>query len=398
MKKSLKRMVIIIASIGLFSPNYTQYQLSPLAPDIIATFQLTLSQFSSIFSAPMIPAIFIGLLSGLLVDKYGMKTVIGIALIIAAVGSCLRIFAVNYTTLYSYMIMVGMGATFLNPNSAKIVGSFFPPEKVSSKVSILFASATLAMTIGFATTAFFPSIKSAFIVAGAISVLAAGLWWIFMKEPNKIKETVNNKMQTISMKEGLLIVIKNKPVWIIGFCLFGILACNVAMNSFLPTALIQRGIDQVTAGMYSSITTIGYLVGCLTAPIITTKLGKMKPVLFVMGIIAVLGAGFAWQLPEGILLGAGLFIAGGAMSGMMPLLFSIPIQLPEIGAKYAGTAGGFTSTLELLGAVLVPAYIITPIAGSNMTLYFILSGACMAIVSVLVLFLPEVMKGQKASS
>jgi NNP family nitrate/nitrite transporter-like MFS transporter len=71
---------------------------------------------------------------------------------------------------------------------------------------------------------------------------------------------------------------------------------------------------------------------------------------------------------------------------------SLPVQLDEIGPVYAGTAGGFLATIQLIGAVVVPTYVITPIAGANMNLFFILSGGCMIITMLLIFFLPEVMK------
>ena len=399
MRKNYKWVVVAIASLGLFSPNYTQYQLSPLAPQLMQSLHLSMSQFSSIFTAPMIPAIFLGLISGLLVDKYGLKIVISIGLIAAAAGTCLRIFANDYITMYVYMIMVGLGATFLNPNSAKIVGCFFPPEKVSARVSILLGVAPLAMTIALATTALFPTMKSAYVVAAVISVVAAALWLALMKDPQKIQQQTCVTIQSVSMKESLKAVMKSRAVWIVGLCLFWILACNVAVSSFLPTALIGRGIDSVAAGVYSSVMTVGFLVGCFATPFVANKIGKTKPVLLVLALITAIGAALAWKMPAGFLLGAGLFVTGAAIAGMMPLFFSIPIQLSEIGPKYAGTAGGFASTLELLGAVLIPPYIITPIANSNMTIYFVLSGVCMIIVAALVLLLPEVMpKREKAKA
>jgi NNP family nitrate/nitrite transporter-like MFS transporter len=157
----------------------------------------------------------------------------------------------------------------------------------------------------------------------------------------------------------------------------------------LPTALGQRGIDPVTSGAYAAAVTIGNLIGCLSAPILTVKIGKIKPVMIVFAGVSVAGAAFGWTAPPGILLGACLFVTGVAMGGLMPLLMSIPVQLPEIGPVYAGTAGGFTGTLQLLGAVVIPTYIAAPIAGSNMNLFFLLGGACMTLVFALVFVLPE---------
>ncbi|UYO64343.1 MFS transporter [Acetobacterium wieringae] len=391
MKKSnYKWVVLAIVCLAIFSPNYAQYQLAPIAPQLMTTYNLSMTQFSSVFSAPMIPAIFLSLVAGLLVDKFGVKRVISIGLIITAIGICLRVTATDYTTLLIYMILAGVGATFLNSNGAKIMGNYFEPEKISMAMSVFLASATLAMTLGMATTGLYPSIRIAFICAGIISVIGAVLWIVFVKDP-KVEEDGIPKAPA-SIKESLKIVTKNKTIWIVGFCLMGVLACNVAISSFLPTALVGRAIDPVTAGFYASIMTLGSLVGCLTSPIIVSKVGKMKPVMLVLGVIATVGGALFWSAPEGIMLGAGLFVFGAALSGLMPLLMSIPIQLPEIGPEYAGTAGGFTGTLQLLGAVVIPTYIITPIAGPNMNVFFILAGVCMAVTSVLVLFLPELMK------
>ena len=46
-------------------------------------------------------------------------------------------------------------------------------------------------------------------------------------------------------------------------------------------------------------------------------------------------------------------------------MMSLPVMFPEIGPKYAGTAGGLAVTLELLGAVIIPTYIIVPLGGGN---------------------------------
>jgi NNP family nitrate/nitrite transporter-like MFS transporter len=83
---------------------------------------------------------------------------------------------------------------------------------------------------------------------------------------------------------------------------------------------------------------------------------------------------------------------------MMPFFFSMPVQFAEIGPKYAGTGTGLISTIELLGAILLPTYILTPICsgveGINFNLYFILIGVVFAILFFIFLLLPEL--GSKA--
>lgn len=258
-------------------------------------------------------------------------------------------------------------------------------------MSILLAASTVAMALGMGTTGFFPTINLAFIFAAILTIISTFLWLVFIKGSQKSEAEALPAVSN-SIAESLKVVVRSKFVWVVGFCLLGILACNVAISSFLPTALVGRGIDAITAGGYASIYLIGGLFGCIGSPIVVAKVGKMKPIMFILSMITAIGAAFAWNAPTGLFLGACLFVTGAAISGLMPLLMSIPIQLPEIGPEYAGTAGGFTATLQLLGAVIVPTYIITPIANSNMNLFFLLAGLCMVIVGALVLFLPELCK------
>lgn len=60
MRKNSSQGLIIFGLISfiLFTANYTQYQLSPLAPQLMDLMQIDAAAFTSAFTAPMIPAIF----------------------------------------------------------------------------------------------------------------------------------------------------------------------------------------------------------------------------------------------------------------------------------------------------------------------------------------------------
>jgi NNP family nitrate/nitrite transporter-like MFS transporter len=84
-----------------------------------------------------------------------------------------------------------------------------------------------------------------------------------------------------------------------------------------------------------------------------------------------------------------MIVAGFLQSALTPLFLSLPMLLPEIGPVYAGSAGGIISTLQVLGAVVVPTFIITPLAGSNANILFGLEAICLVLIAIPVLFLPE---------
>ena len=106
---SYHTVIAIILFFALIVGNYFQYQLTPLAGQLMEGFGITPNQFSSIFTSPMITSIILGIVAGVLVDKYGFKKVIAIALILAAVGLCIRPFAGSYGTLFATMILGGLG-------------------------------------------------------------------------------------------------------------------------------------------------------------------------------------------------------------------------------------------------------------------------------------------------
>ena len=387
-----KWIILVIAGLTIFTPSYVQYQLAPLAPQLFETLKLSTSQFAGIFSAPMIPAIFFSLIAGLLADRFGIKQVIAVGLVISAAGACARIVSGSYITLYLSMILTGFGGAFLNANSAKVLGGWFPLEKLGSMMGILLAGSTLGMTAGMATTAMLPGILTAYIAGAVLMVSAAGLWLLFMKNPAK-NETAPSL--SIPITDCLKVVVKSRGVWMVGFSLMAILGSNITISSFLPTALVQRGIPAVNAGAYGAAITIGNLIGCIGSPILSIKVGKNRPLLVIFAVISAAGAAFSWKAPQGFLLAVSLCITGISIGGLMPILMSVPIQLPEIGPAFAGTAGGFVSTLQLIGAVAIPSFIAAPLAGNNMSILFIIAGISMLLVSFLSFGIPEVIQNRK---
>jgi NNP family nitrate/nitrite transporter-like MFS transporter len=90
---------------------------------------------------------------------------------------------------------------------------------------------------------------------------------------------------------------------------------------------------------------------------------------------------------------AALFFTGFVTTGLTPLLVAIPIQLKEIGAKYAGTAGGVVGTIQLFGTVVIPTYILTPIVGNDFELLFYLFGVILVMFAFFSQLLPKIHTG-----
>lgn len=150
--------------------------------------------------------------------------------------------------------------------------------------------------------------------------------------------------------------------------------------------------DPAGAGALASVVSLGNLTGAILMPIIAAKVGKIKPFIIAFTIICAFGYAFGWHL-TGVTAYLCFFVFGFCAASLMPFFLSMPIKFKEIGPKFVGTGMGFVSTIELLGSILLPTYVILPLATTGKTVdftrYFYLVGACWLIALIIGILIPE---------
>lgn len=384
--KSRKNMILfitILAFLGMFIGNYGNYQLSAIPGSIYEAYNLTDVQFSSIMTAPMFPSIFLSIVIGILVDRYGISKMVGICYVIAAVGFVMRVFVTDYSGMFLAMALTGVGCMILNSNLAKIVSALYPMEKVGTVVGVLMAGSTASMAVAYATTAFFPSLQIAFWTAAAVSLVIALLWLLFVREKHFQKEQMP-AAQTVPVKEALVSCLKSRNIWMVGISLLFLLGGATVISNFQVTALTTlKGYSEAFAGTFGTVLMIGAIIGSIFIPVLVGKYRQQTPILLlVFGLIAAVCTVGMIVLPTvGIYIAC--FLNGALRSGIIAVMMSLPVMFKEIGPKYAGTAGGLAVTLELLGAVIIPTYIIVPLGQGDVFTYFCMGAFCIAVASVL---------------
>ena len=370
-KKINPVICLLVFALAYAAPNYAQYQISPLGPQIIKTFGLSDVQYHSFFTAPMFPAIFLGFVSGMLVDRLGYKPVLAVSIVLTAIGAWVRYLSSGYGIMYAAMVLMGFSAAFISANGAKILSNFFHPDKVSVMMGLVLTITTTGMVLGMATTTSL-GIRRAFLLAACLATLVLVLWVTVMPNIRPVKKEEDSEHLPLGKAVGK--VLRNRYVWTAGLVIFFVNGCMTGMGSFIPTALVaDRGFTESAAGTAGAFLMAGNLLGSLLTPTIALKTGKFRLVLILCGLVAGLGCCFAWRLP-GVWLYVGLVIAGYTFGSGMAQTLSLSVRLPGVGPALAGTAGGLISTLDLLGAKLLPGYVASAIAGSNRSVFFLILG------------------------
>jgi len=388
-ENKLRRYGIIVAIICVavyFIGNYMQYQLPTLHDVILEELSLSESQYSSVFTANLFPAIFLSLISGLLVDRFGPRICVGIAVILAAAGGVGRIFAASYGIMWICMLLSGLGCLFMTSSAAKILFPYFPPEKLGAIVGIVTAGSNVGMFVATATTSWFSGMKNAFVFSAVLGVLLALCWFVFVKKEGTEGAA---EVKPAPILESLKVCLRSKYIWIAGITMFFLLIAQVVISGFLPVTLkTVHNMSDKTSGYMTSAFMLGCILGSTFGPRLLNKVSSRRVYLLVSLIVAAVGIGFSWKIANPVLLALALIITGASHGQFVPVIYAFPISLKDIGPTYAATATGLIATIEMIGATQVPSKVLTPILGNNYGGLLISAGLICLLAIVTINFLP----------
>lgn len=388
---SYRWVILAIMWAAAFIGVAAQFQVAALAYQIIPDYNLTSGQYAMVLTAPMIAGIFLSFAGGALADRFGVKNVVSVGFVFSVAGVFFRYAANNFLELFILMFLAGISSAFLNTNVSKLLGAWFPREKMGTVMGLYFSGPGIGIGAALATSALFPSAKSAFMTAGIIMFVIWILWMAFIK----IKPEGAPDLPVMPVTKYIGVAAQSKNVWLVGLALMFFMGCNMVYAGFLPMALTDvKGINPSAAGLMAAMITVGTIFGNLAGPALSDRLGKMKPFLGPVALAGALAGYLAWIAPDGIAIWILLALFGFLAGISSPLLMAFPMLLPEIGPVYAGSAGGIIGTLQVVGAVGIPSFIIAPIAGENYGLMFALGSLSLALLAIVALFLPEL--GSKA--
>ena len=121
--------IVLLVAFAQFATTFPQYQLPPIQGTIIARTGMNRSQYIQCYTAPMLPAVLLGLYGGLLVDRHGPKAVIGIGILVSGLGVVLRCFSDNYLMFFISMALTGVAPALIFPAVPKLWANGFNRNK-----------------------------------------------------------------------------------------------------------------------------------------------------------------------------------------------------------------------------------------------------------------------------
>lgn len=341
--------------------GWVQFLPSSLAYLLVPELNLTPTQLTLIFTAPILMGIFVNIPGGALGDRYGIRLIVGIGIILAGVSTIARVWVSSFSEMFLLSCVFGVGVGTAFPNLSKLVAIWFPPKQAGLASGIYITAFSFGLGLGLAAGPYFGGWRPAFLYVGILSTALAFLWvWFGRSTPKGIQ--IKMPPATTSIK----VVMKSKNIWLLSLSQLLLVGGFMGLSGNLPQALTNiHNISPQEAGIISSLMTFAGIPGSLLLPLISDRLGLRKPFIYAGGVVGAVCFYLAWQFAPGIDTYILILLGGFISAGAGPLLLTMPMEWREIGREYAGGATGFVLALGSVGGFLIPLLVVTPLMAAR---------------------------------
>lgn len=252
----------------------------------------------------------------------------------------------------------------LNTNMPKILGVRFK-RKMTFAVGIFYVASCIAIVCAQSVSTMFPDLYATYMAAAIALLVVRVCWCIFVKNHPQGEEVPAGEPVT----KYLRIAARSKNVWLIAATYGLTLAATTGLGTIFPTTMqVARGYSMELSGSLAVVGTIGSFFACIVGPLWV----QLSPSL--------------WAL---LVVNAFLTACSG------PIIEAMTYQLPEIGAKYAGSAGGIVTTTGMIFSYALPIAV-TAVIGENFMVLMIAYAVVFGLSAPTIALLPET--GAKAQA
>jgi MFS family permease len=338
-------------------PGASRMCMPVLFKEISLNLHLNLVSIGTVWGLDPLAGVFIGLPSGLLADRFGIKRTMMVGCFLAAIFGALRGLSVNFITLAASMFFFGfLGASI--PNLvAKATVQWFKGQHLALASALTgmawsvgsMSATTLSATVispwlgGWRGVMFF----------WAVPCAALSLVWLFTgREPERHEETERTEV-SVPFRQAIAHVARIRDVWMMGLLTVAQFGSTMGLLGYLALYLRDNGWSNAAASSTLTVLNGASMLGMIPMVLISDKFISRKAVL---GLAIISTTAMPALLPfvnrTGVWL---LIIAGGLLrSGAPPMINVIIFEAQGVGSLYGGTAIGTSTAIGMIGAVLAP--------------------------------------------
>ena len=351
-------IIWILASLTYFHQYFLRQIVSSLSCYLMNDFFLTAVNLTDLDAIFFVAYVLILPLSGILIDHYGIKRMLPLALTAAAISCFLFYAAKTGFGLIIARLLMGASATFTLLSAYTVIRQYFP-----AKLFPLLSGLTLTIgVIGAIFGSFFLVAASEVInwrdlmcYAGLFALGIALFFYISVHTYDR-KKTRHNPTQTISLKQFFINIrffLQQKANWLPGLYGGFILTPIIAFASFwaAPFLGLHYQVSALAANYFITYLFVGYAIGAPVLALISQKKGLKPTMIFTASLATCMLTLITFCTLNQLFLISCLFLLGFTAGGFG--LTTILIKMSVPGNITASAFSFNTMIAQLIGASIL---------------------------------------------
>ena len=332
--------------------------LAPLVREIEADLRFSHSAMGTIMGAWQFVYIFAAIPCGMLLDRIGARWGLAIGALIMGLSGIFRGFAGEYMELLAAVALFGLGGPLISAGAPKVVREHFEGAHRGLAMGIYItgpgigAVAALGLTQSVALPLLDGNWRLLLQIWGWICI-ASGVFWLLVARGDAATPVGSEEKIGLS---DLAEIVRIPAVRLILSMSVAVFAINHGMGNWLVEMLKDLGASPNKASALATIPVAVGVLSALTLPrmAVGSRRFAVLTLLFACSTLASLSL---LAQPHGIWLYATLVVEGIAAGSMMTVLVLTLVEVPGVGARRSGTAGGFFFSAAEVGGVGGPVLI-----------------------------------------
>ena len=348
LQTSNHRWVVLFASFLAFVVFAYVFQVVPPLLGIIQTdFHVGDAEAGLLMSMVVIPGIFLALPAGLMVNRYGFRSLGFLSIILVAVGSLATALATTFPSALLGRLILGVGGAFIVVGTPTFIPQWFTRKDLGKAMGIYAANMPVATILAFSTANL---LERSFdwhfpFYVGTVASLVCALVFVFVAKEGPLKgEHTPVRMEEVKHALRAAEVWKASLVWVF----FNTTA--IAFLSWSPKWFsVFKGIES----FYASLLANGLMIAAVFfAPIfgwISGKVGRRKPIMILGSVstgLTLIAIAYAYDLP----LVMSVAVLGISAATVPPLVMAIIAE--SLPPRLSGTGFSIITLCQNIGMTL----------------------------------------------
>ena len=326
--------------------------LAPLVREIEADLRFSHSAMGTIMGAWQFVYIFAAIPCGILLDRIGARWGLAIGALIIGLSGIFRGFAGEYMELLAAVALFGLGGPLISAGAPKVVSEHFEGADRGLAMGIYItgpgigAIAALLLTQPVVLPWLGGDWRLLLQIWGVVGILSGLFWLLVAREGRQPSASMEDKAHLSSLIE----ILRIPAVRLILLMSVAVFAINHGMGNWLVEILQSFGASANSASVLATIPVGVGILSALTLPRMAVGSRRFSVLMLLFSCSVVASLALLAQ-PAGFWLYLTLVVEGIAAGSMMTVLVLTLVEVPGVGTKRSGTAGGFFFSAAEIGGV-----------------------------------------------